>query len=152
MTMVEDTIRDTTATIWGALLGLEVRETPFGLLPIGPADTLVGEVGIRGAWQGRVLVHCARDLVRVVASKMFDTTLAATTEDQLQDALGEVTNMTGGNVKSILAEGCALGQPHVEADSSFSPLPGGQAIVSQLAFECGGQPFVVSLLGEELSR
>lgn len=149
MTMVDDAIRDVTGTIWGALLGLEVQETPFGLLPIGPAETLAGHVEIGGGWQGLVAVHCAQGLVRDLAGLMFEVAPANATPEQLVDALGEITNMTGGNLKTVLAEGCDLGQPTVSPDESFTPLVDDGELVSQLAFECHGHPFVVSVFARD---
>ncbi len=45
------------------------------------------------------------------------------TEDDVADALGELANMIGGNVKSILPELSALSLPHVHAEGSAGRYP-----------------------------
>lgn len=145
MDRIEETLRDVIGTIWTGLLGLPVQETPFGMMPIGPTPTLAGRVTIGGGWDGLVSVHCAQPLAEMLAGLMFERTPTDTTIEQQSDALGEITNMTGGNLKTVLAADCNLGQPMVGADDRFTPLVADARLVSQLAFECEGQPFVVSV-------
>ena len=65
--------------------------------------------------------------------------------EDLQDALGELTNMTGGNIKSLLPEPCRLSLPTVAVTNQSFRIPGSD-LVTQVAFKCNGHIFQVSLL------
>src|SRR5439155_874493 len=74
---------------------------------------LSASVQISGGWDGTVLVSCAEDLARRVAATMFDVDESTTTDDEIRDALGEVANMTAGNVKALVESYCRLSIPMV---------------------------------------
>ena len=67
--------------------------------------------------------------------------------NEIQDVLGEIANMTGGNIKSLLPHPSKLSIPAVrDGVSPAGELPG-RPMLAQVAFECGGQPLIVTLLG-----
>ena len=65
---------------------------------------------------------------------------------QVQDAMGELTNMTGGNVKALLPEGCRLSLPTVVEGSAYTARVPGSELVTSVGFKCQGSPVVVRLL------
>ena len=99
--------------------------------------------------RGAVAVHCAVDLARQVAALMFNMSPENTSIEEVQDALGELVNMTGGNLKALLAEPCYLSLPAVVEGHNYTLRIPGSALVSQVAFECQGHPFLVTLLEKE---
>jgi len=74
---------------------------------------LAGCVHISGEWEGAVTLDCPSELAKKVASIMFSLTEDELSSDLIQDALGELTNMTRGNLKSLLPEPCYLSLPAV---------------------------------------
>ena len=61
-----------------------------------------------------------------------------------QDAIGELTNMLGGNVKGLVAEPSRLSLPTVVEGDRFSVrVPQRTQPRTALAFECAGEPCVV---------
>jgi chemotaxis protein CheX len=84
-----------------------VEDDAFG------SDPLTFSVDVYGAWEGTVSLTCAA----VVGEEMTRRMLALPASDavdplDLEDALGEVVNVLGGNVKSLV-DGCTLGLPRV---------------------------------------
>lgn len=139
----DDDIRAITESVWGAVLSLEVVPAP----PTAAADEhdgLIGSVGIRGAWNGTVLVRCPTELARRVAGIMFDVAPAAATAGQVEDAVCEVTNMTGGNVKSLLPEPCRLELPCLLRGDARARLLAKPA-AARVDFACEATAFVVSI-------
>jgi len=146
MQFVENEVCQITESIWALVLGLEVRRSPLAVLPAGKEGMLTGCVQITGAWEGAVTLCCSVALARQAASLMFDTDPASITIEQIQDALAELANMMGGNLKALLPEPCHLSLPAVvEGNDSTLHIPG-SSLVSQVAFECQGQPLLVMLL------
>ena len=105
---------------------------------------LAAYVQIRGECELRVEVETVRELASQIASQMFSTEPQNLDESELRDALGEVANMIGGNVKGILSGEFDLSLPIVEerrdnrmTDSSYGP---------NIRFSCGGFPLIVRVV------
>ena len=84
-------------------------------------------------------------LAKQVASIMFDLHGELVENELIQDALGELTNMTGGNIKSLLPEPCFISLPAVAVTDSAMRIPGSE-LVTKITFNCNGKNFQVSLL------
>jgi chemotaxis protein CheX len=61
------------------------------------------------------------------------------------DAIGEVANMAGGNVKALLPGPSVLSLPEVAGEGAASVATGGRP-VSRLAFAIDGSPLVVTVV------
>ncbi len=98
-------------SIWSTMLGFPVEPTPDATPTAN--DPLTGSVQITGAWQGAVLLDCDMILGRRVAASMFDIEPDQVSKGDIFDAIGEVANMLGGNVKALLPESCHISLPAV---------------------------------------
>jgi chemotaxis protein CheX len=129
-------------SIFAELLGLSVQPAA---LPAeqGPGGRLIGLVRISGAWHGSVSVACEREAALRIAAVMLDREPRDAAE--VADAMGEVANMTGGNVKALLPGPSLLSLPEVaEEGSPAAAVPGD--LVSRLAFAIDGSPLVVTVV------
>jgi chemotaxis protein CheX len=70
---------------------------------------------------------------------MFDLEPEAVTLDETRDALGELTNMMGGNLKALLPGPSRLSLPTVVEESGPGVDPLGNLPINQIAFECDGE-------------
>ena len=141
----ESEICQYTESIWKSILDLDVHKTVEEYCPIGGEDVLAGCVHISGEWDGAVSLDCPAELAQKVASIMFKMTDEEVTPDLVQDALGELTNMTGGNIKSLLPEPCYLSLPAVTMTQHGLRIPGSE-LVKSVTFQCWGYKFKVSVL------
>ena len=82
---------------------------------------------------------------------MFGIPEQSATAEQTQDALGELTNMVGGNIKALLPVPSRLSLPAVAEGADYLALLPGGRVVSEVNFECLGEPFFVILLKNEKS-
>ena len=133
-------------TIWTSTLALPAQ--PSGAPPAARPDqrTFAGIVQITGAWDGAVAVQCGEGLARQAAITMLGLAPSEVALADIQDTLGELANMTGGNLKALLPEPCVLGLPVVVEGVDFRlRLPGSQQLL-QCAFESAGEPFTVTVL------
>lgn len=78
----------------------------------GTAD-VCASVSITGSWHGHVVVKCSEATARYAAAALLAMEVAEVSEDDVIDALGELANIVGGNVKSTLPSQCAVSLPHV---------------------------------------
>ena len=92
------------------------------------------------------MIECSVDFARRAAGTMFGLEPSAASAADTQDAIGELANMTGGNVKALLPEPCRLSLPTVVESADYTTrFPGGE-VVSTVVFDCDGDALVVRLL------
>ena len=91
-------------------------------------------------------VECSGGLARRVASTMFATDACELSADQVSDALGELTNIIGGNIKALLPEPSQLSMPAVTEGTDYLFTIPGSRPAAQLSFTCEGKPFQITVL------
>ncbi|MCC7126237.1 MAG: chemotaxis protein CheX [Acidobacteria bacterium] len=134
-----------TQDVWQTALGIdldpvETTEPP----PAGP--TLEGVVAITGDWLGAVVVQVPLALADRAARAMFALEDQAASPADMRDAIGEITNMTGGNIKGLLDGTCRLGLPTVVDGSAYHlSIPSAQ-VVARAVFQHGGDQAVVTVV------
>ena len=146
MQYLEQEIISLTQYIWGATLNLEAMPHDAPVTPTPGSRTLDGVINITGAWAGAVVLQVPERIARRAAAVMFELEADAATLEDMQDAVGEITNMTGGNVKALLEGQCALSLPAVVEGRDYSIRVPGSEPVTRVSFDVEGEPFVVSLL------
>jgi chemotaxis protein CheX len=105
----EQSLRDFADNIWSTMLGLSLDGAPAP----EAEDYITGCVQITGDWQGAVTVELAVPLARRVAAALFAMEPAELGDGEVCDAVGELANMLGGNVKALLDGSCRLSLPAV---------------------------------------
>jgi hypothetical protein len=111
--LVDDaTITEITQTFWGAYLPDDGELLPGAHLPA--TEEVRCRVDIGGAWTGSVELACSFAVARRIASVMFATTDAALEDADVRDAVGELVNVVGGSIKSILPTPTSLSVPKVQ--------------------------------------
>jgi chemotaxis protein CheX len=133
-----------TQDVWDSFTGRPVDAAP-GAAALDGGDVAVGRVTVTGGWRGCVLLACPTRLARTAAAAMFDRPAGTLTDGEVADALGELTNMIGGNVKSLLPGPTRLSLPAVTLGAPATAPPPGGVLVNAVRMACDGQPLTVSL-------
>lgn len=134
--------------IWMTTLGLATQRIEPGQAPLPTsAETFDGIINITGDWQATVALQIPKVLAAHVAAVMFhlEPGTAPTTED-MQDAIGELTNMLGGNIKALLSGECHLSLPAVVEGRGYTVRVPSSHIAERVAFVCQGHQAVVNLM------
>ena len=66
-------------------------------------NSITGMVGLAGKHKGVVAIHIPTPLALAITTSFLGMDVEELNED-VQDAIGEIANMLGGNVKTILSE------------------------------------------------
>jgi CheY-specific phosphatase CheX len=138
--------------VWETMLGLELNPEPDGIDELTAGPTFDGIVTIAGDWHGAVVVQVSRTLALRIARILFGGGDSMPTPEDMQDAVGEITNMTGGNIKGLLPGDCHLSLPTVVEGSDYRLRTPGAEVVRQVAFTCGGQAAVVRMIAARPDR
>ncbi len=132
-------------SIWQSFLGVEVEalESRRADERMDPAKTLGARVFLRGTWTGSVSLTCEATLARRIAAVMLAVDASEVGPVAVSDALGELANVLGGNVKNLLPPSCVISLP-VTHEPGFVDPPAVDTIAA--AFECFGEVFVVRVV------
>lgn len=144
MSVGQAQIHKVTQEVWSTVLGMRIQPTEFG----SPQAErfVIGKVNISGAWQGAVTLGCSAELARRVAGAMFALGPAAASVGEVRDAVGELTNMVGGNIKTLLKGDCRLSLPAVVGEVDYAARADAPAVLHEVWFACEGGFVLVSVL------
>ena len=84
------------------------------------ADSLTAAVQFVGEWHGAVLLQCGERQAVAFTRTLMPAPQAAPNDEDVRDALGELVNMVGGNLKSVLPPGVVLSIPSVVHGSDYA--------------------------------
>ena len=145
MTIEDADIEAIVGEVWNGFIGLATWPAPDSDQPVeGP--TLDGRVEIDGAWRGAVLVRCPVDLAQLAAARLLGGEPSG--PDEVLDAVGEIANQTGSNIRSLLPGPTTLSLPSVAIAAEARAGAGEDArTLRRLAFACGGELFTVAVIG-----
>ena|SRR5215471_10911079 len=98
-------IRTVTEDVFTTMLGMQLESGPEHEEQSGPdiADGVLGFVGLAGPWSGTGAVSCTAGFACKVCQALLMTEATAVNEEVL-DAVAEVTNMVIGNFKTLAEE------------------------------------------------
>ncbi|MGY1811331.1 chemotaxis protein CheX [Blastococcus sp. SYSU D00820] len=138
----EATVQEIAEQAWAALVGEEELLVPLPA-PL-PAETLSSWVEIVGPWNGSVVVTCGRDTAAELTRAMLKEHAPEVLEtEDVEDALGEIANVVGGNVKAVLPGPSVLGLPEVGP----TPPAGPEADTCRVDVLWRGQPLTIRAQG-----
>ena len=120
--------------------------------PIETGPHIVGAVGFVGTINGLLYLYLDLPLARLCTGHMLGMTEAELEEagdEVINDAIGEITNMTVGSFKNGLCDAgfpCTLTIPSILRGSNFSIEPISSVTRQTYSFDCAGHRVVADIL------
>lgn len=139
-------IQEVVRSIWESVLGWDAEPAPTPEIPRVSGGYLTAFIQIAGTWEGAVVCISSTDLVRRAAGAMFGMQTDELTTELLFDALGELTNMVGGNLKALMPGPSYLCLPAVIEGSDYSVRVPSAMPMADASFVCQGELFTVKIL------
>jgi chemotaxis protein CheX len=135
VSIVEDVFR--------TMLDLEVSPSDV----ISPASgSLTVAVQFVGEWKGAVLLECGSEQAIAFTARLMPGLTPSHIDEDVRDSVGELVNMVGGNLKSVLPPGVALSMPSVVVGGDYAVHICGDNAARTLGFTSEIGPFWVTLL------
>jgi chemotaxis protein CheX len=134
-------------TIWEATIGMPIDPETSGTIGNRPRS-MAACIQIAGAWNGAILLDCPVEVARLAASVMFSAEPGKVSMADMQDALAELVNMVGGNIKALLPETCFLSLPAVVEGGDYSARVPGTKLAARIEFLCSGHVVSLTILGK----
>jgi chemotaxis protein CheX len=145
MTSIDACLTEVGESIWSQTLGVSL--TPQPDTDMGELAMIEGQVQVTGGWRGTLVLQCSVGAARRAAGVMFNRHESELTPEDVRDTVGELANMIGGTVKSMVAaDGCFLSLPIVIEGSDFNVRALNTKIIARQAFDDAGEPVVVTVL------
>ncbi len=143
MSIDAQTLQQVVNDVCFGMLGLSME--PVESESCEEKDALSAVVRISGGWNSLVQVLAPMSTARVIASTMFATSEDDLSEEEIRDAVGEIVNMVGGNLKGIMEGDSSLSLPCVGLADGEAPFGQGFDGIT-VAHRCQGDALIVRLL------
>lgn len=138
MFSIED-LEQISASVCRDMLGLNVQPRP---IESQTSNAIVAAIRISGDWNTILEISTTPRAAQLVAQSMCGLTSEEMSEADIKDALGEIANMIGGNIKGALPGDSKLSLPCVGDHDQF-PSDAQTGLSIDLSLE--EQPFRVSM-------
>jgi len=147
--MIAPAVVSSTKSVFGTMLGVEL--TPGKVLEDRsaphPTDGVVSLVGLAGPWMGAGSIACTPEAACRISGALLMTEFPAINEEVL-DAVAEVTNMVIGNVKTVIEEhvgSMGLSIPTVIYGRNFSTKSAGHHDWTVVPFQMDEETILVQV-------
>lgn len=142
-----DEIIQIVQSIWASILNLpiEVSDINEDFPSSDRSRSFTGCVQLTGDFEGATLLHCPSRLAIQLSALMFEEETDKLSIEDVQDALGELTNMVAGNIKPLLKGHSRLSLPSVVEGSDYHLNVPGSYQVQLVKFRCLGEVMAVTL-------
>ncbi|MCA9187850.1 MAG: chemotaxis protein CheX [Pirellulaceae bacterium] len=135
MQIDNDTLTQVACDVFTSMLGIPIE--PAAQEPADAAEPLVASyIGVSGDWTSALEIVTTERVARQIASGMYEAAADNLPENDVFDALGEIANMIGGNVKGIIGGECSLSLPRVDRRREWSFTDTQGAPCTDLHFHC----------------
>jgi chemotaxis protein CheX len=129
-------------SVFETMMNLEAFRSPAPWF--ADEERVTASVQLSGDWTGSLTVECGRWQLARLAGRFLSLEPEAVAGDVALDVLGELANMIGGNLKSMLSPGIQISMPNVSHGSGTAPPDS-----LQLAFETVAGVFWVTAANYE---
>lgn len=146
---VSEKLTTNVSEVFSTMLGLEARGAPPVDEAMGGVPLVASSVGFIGEATGVVYLRFAADFARTLASRMLGLTENEMADDMTNDAIGELSNMVVGSVKSQLCDAgftCRLTIPSILRGKNLSVACVKPSVRRMLGFVSGENPLLIELL------
>jgi len=149
MKFAETELRQITEDTWRVVLEEELQVAAAALTPDDIGDSIAACAQIAGDWQLAVVLYCSVVLAEQAATVMFGIKQGHASTEDIHDAMCELVNIIGGNIKGVLSGSSHLSLPNIVKGQDFKIMFPRHVLLSEAAFEYQGQPLIVVVLGED---
>ncbi len=142
---------EATREVFSTMVMMDVQDSFPLLEPVTKFScSITGMVGLVGTYSGVLSIHCPRPLALKITSNMLGMEVEEIeeAEEDVNDALGEIANMLGGQVKMVLSKGgmdMNISIPTVISGEEYTINSMAESDCVIIPFNTGEERFLVSL-------
>jgi chemotaxis protein CheX len=149
-TMYDSHIEQIVQSIFGTMLGMEVARVESGASTF--QEELMGTIQIAGATSMSVVLAVSDGVALASAAAMLQLSSEDVTDDDQRDVVAELTNMIGGNLKSLVPGPLFLSLPTVVAGRDLGLQVPGAELIEDVLLQCESGQLRVRLFAQLAER
>ena len=135
-----------TQQIFSLMAGIEVYPSETPLLETDLS--FESELDYLSFCKGSIVLDCSAPVAFAFTERLMGVPTPTAFDDDVKDALGELANMIGGNLKGLLSADTVLSAPVVFSDKR-APVEKEHAKLTSIDFECEFGLFRLCLYGSD---
>ena len=105
--------------VWCSALGMDLSMSS-GVFQFEPPDRIVSAVSFEGGFNGLVALECSKTFAARMAGVMFSADADTLSDEDIDDALREMTNITGGGLKAMAPRTTKMSLPTILSEEEWS--------------------------------
>jgi chemotaxis protein CheX len=141
-----DDIHAVTENVFASLTDFSIVAADASTIDRVGTRYVTAAVSINGEWEGTVACACTDQLARLITGVFFGVEPGAADASEIIDAVGEIANMIGGNVKALMPAPSQLSLPTVTTGIDYEVTFPGTRVESNEAFLVDGHALFVTIL------
>ena len=106
--------------VFQTMMAMNVHAVDVAWPPVPHDQLITASISLTGTWKGAVLLECGQKEAFKFTTQMIGIDMPTELNDDVRDAIGELANMVGGNLKSVLPGGVGLSLPTVVWGADYS--------------------------------
>ena len=129
------------------MVGIELEPCEVHPDAVGEgADAIISMLRYSDPSAGAMLIECSPALAYSFTARLMSINRPTSLDADVTDAMGELVNMIGGNLKGLMPEETRVSIPHVLESGERDALLAASTRVSRVCFCAGREHCCVSLL------
>ena len=143
----DEVIEQIAQSVFATMLEIELVRIDGQQLP--EHEQLLSAVHIVGQWTGSVVLAMSQPVARAAAAAMLQMSAADVTPTDMTDTASELTNMIGGNLKSLLPGPSFLSLPTIVSGRDFGVQVRDAESIEDVTLVCEAGPIQVTLFAKK---
>jgi CheY-specific phosphatase CheX len=115
------------------------------------SEVVTAAVYFTAPWQGALFVECNVELAFAFTAKLMAVETPTSVDDDVCDAMGELANMIGGNLKALMPANVGISIPSIIRGKEYAVRLRGGRRLSSTVFDSEFGKFCLTLLGTGLA-
>lgn len=147
MSIDRGVIDEIVTEIWSSMLDFQLSEAGSGVDQTGHRQVRAA-VQLTGGWEGTVVIECDQTVARVFTAAMTGAD-ESPGDAEVQDVMGELANMIGGNLKAVIGAPTQLSMPTVVVGTDLDLSVLGATELVHVSYACGGGVFSILVMSRD---
>lgn len=145
---INQKIIESAKEIFSTMVMMEISVNGDTMVTLPPlSESISGVIGLAGTHKGVLAIHIPNNVAMAITASFLGMEVGEINED-VEDAVGELANMLGGNVKTILSENgrdIDLSLPTTIRGQQYDFQPTKEAVRIIIPFRCDTGEFAIDL-------
>jgi chemotaxis protein CheX len=146
--LIREDLERVTASIWEKMLELQIHEVDE-MPERQPLDVWLGSIELSGAFNGEVILITSTALAERARGRIYEGARFELTEEETEDVLRELVNITGGNLKNVVPEPTEISLPTVHKTTWVRAQAAVRDVALRLSFVSNEEPYLIYVIRKD---